>query len=116
MFPLDMYLLEQYRTTQVSLQRSHASFPSSPLRCLLRTYLQSFQFLVDASEFQSSIHAATSIQEGKDCYEEFVSIINEYIKDNSNSEINIDSRTKTQILRFEGRSSYASLDMVRDGV
>ena len=84
--------------------------PSSP------SYLQSFQFLVDASEFESSVYAATSSQGVKDCYDEFLVIVDEYIKDNSNSEINIDSRTKKQILRFEGHSSYAALDLVREGV
>ena len=81
-------------------------------------YLQSFQFLIDASEFQIAVHAVTSNQERKDgdCYEEFLCIVNEYIKDNSNSEINIDSRAKQHILKFEARSSYASLDTVREGV
>lgn len=41
-------------------------------------------------------------------------MVNEYTKNNSNSEINIDSRTKKQILGFEERSSYASLDVVRE--
>lgn len=62
-------------------------------------YAQSFQFLVDASEFKSSVIAAHNGQDGKESYEEFTVITNEYIKDNSNSEINIDSHTKKQILR-----------------
>lgn len=79
---------------------------------------QSFQFLVDASEFQGSVYAALNnvVEDGKDCYDEFVGIVNEYIKDNSNSEINIDSRTKKNIMGFEERSSYASLDVVRGRV
>lgn len=65
-------------------------------------------------EFESLFHAADSGEEGKDFYEEFIAIVNEYIKDNSNSEVNIDSRTKKQTLEYEGRSSYASLDVVRE--
>ena len=78
--------------------------------------MQSFQFLVDVENFQRSVHAAhSSGEEGRECYEQYVAIVDEYIKDNSNSEINIDSRAKKKIMGFEERSSYASLDLVREG-
>ncbi|CAB1108068.1 unnamed protein product [Ectocarpus sp. CCAP 1310/34] len=68
---------------------------------------ESFQFLVDVSKFKSSVHAAH--QGGNDSYEEFIVIVDEYIEDNSNFEVNIDSRTKKEILGFGDRSAYASL-------
>lgn len=111
--PLGACLLVLKPTRQTYPSRSRISV-RSPSHRPLRTS-KSFQFLVDASEFHISVHADRSNQEDKDCYEEFLAIVNEYIKGNSNSEINIDSRTKKQILRFEGPSSYASLDMVRRG-
>ena len=86
------------------------------LRLSSPSYVQSFQFLVDVSEFQSTLHAAQSNQKREECFEEFLAVVSAYIKDNSNSEINLSSRTKKEILRFEGRSSYAALDMVRQGM
>ncbi|CAN0409712.1 unnamed protein product, partial [Ectocarpus sp. 12 AP-2014] len=59
------------------------------------------------SKFKISVHAAH--QGGNDSYEEFIAIVDEYIKDNSNFEVNIDSRTKKEILGFGERSAYASL-------
>lgn len=50
----------------------------------------------------------------RDCFDEFILIVNEFIKDNSNSEINIDSATKKKILGFCQHSAYTSLDLVRD--
>lgn len=44
----------------------------------------------------------------------FVAIVHGYIRDHSNSEMNIGSRTRKQILEFEECSSYASLDVVRE--
>lgn len=73
---------------------------------------KSFQFLVDVSKFKSSVHAAH--QGGNDDYEEFIVIVDEYIKDNSNCEVNIDSRTKKKILGFGERSVYASLGTVKN--
>lgn len=69
---------------------------------------QSFQFLVDVSEFHKSIRT----QDGKDDFEEFLAIVNDYIKDGSNFEINIDHRTKKDILKFSERSAYISLNTV----
>ena len=71
---------------------------------------------MDASEYRSSLHGAQSDQYGEQCHEGFLAIVRAYIKDNSDSEINISSRTKQKILKFEERSSYASLDMVREGM
>lgn len=47
-------------------------------------------------------------------FDRFEVIANEYIKDNSNSEININSTTKKKILGFCERSAFASLDLVRE--
>lgn len=65
------------------------------------------------SEFDVSLHAAKGRTEENDHYEEFMAIVNEYIRDKSASEINIDSNTKQRILDFGERSAYASLGMVR---
>lgn len=70
---------------------------------------QSFQFLVDVSEFQKSIRT----QDGKDDFEGFLAIVKEYIKNSSDSEINIDHHTKKEILKFGERSAYISLNTVR---
>lgn len=82
---------------------------------LSRAGCQSFQFLVDVSEFQHlvlGVHGAGQ-DSGKDEFDEFTAIVDEYIKDNSNSEINIDSSTKKKILALCERSAYSSLVLVR---
>ncbi|CAN0386259.1 unnamed protein product [Ectocarpus sp. 12 AP-2014] len=89
-----------------------------PLRQAFGGYCQkalcseSFQFLVDVSEFSSLVLRINGGDErgGKDDFDEFNVIVGEYITDNSNSEINIDSRTKKKLRGFCERSAYASLD------
>eukprot|EP00752_Nemacystus_decipiens_P013003 g11504.t1 len=72
---------------------------------------ESFQFLVDVSEFKNAVAAAHASggESSQDDFEEFTVVVNEYIKDNSNSEINIASATKRKILGFCERSTYISL-------
>ncbi|CAN0058171.1 unnamed protein product, partial [Ectocarpus sp. 13 AM-2016] len=72
---------------------------------------ESFQFLVDVSEFSSLVYRTNGGDErgGNDDFDEFNVIVGEYITDNSNSEINIDSRTKKKLKGFCERSAYASL-------
>lgn len=71
---------------------------------------------MDVSEFQNLVLGVHEARQGsgKDDFDEFTAIVNEYIKDNnSNSEINIDSSTKKKILVFCERSAYSSLVLVR---
>eukprot|EP00752_Nemacystus_decipiens_P005641 g5104.t1 len=75
---------------------------------------KSFQFLVDVAEFRQVVAAAHSTDAGESSKEDFnrcTLIVNEYIKDASHSEINIDGATKRRILGFYERSAYASLDV-----
>lgn len=62
------------------------------------------------------VHTNYSDKEVRVCYEEYIAIVHEYYNNsNFDSKINMDSRTKKKILIFEERSSYASLDVVREG-
>lgn len=70
---------------------------------------QSFQFLVDAEEY----HITVMAHDDKDTFEGFLVIVNTYIKNNSDSEINIDDRAKKAILKSSERSVYTSLETVR---
>lgn len=63
-------------------------------------------------EFQESVHSAQGRPEGQDHFEEFIAIVDEFIKDKSESEINIDGSTKKRLLGFVERAVYASLSMV----
>ena len=76
---------------------------------------QSFQFLLDVSEFRSSSRQAQDPGGRSDDYGDFLRIVTEYIKVNSSSEVNIDSTTRNAILAFSERSEYESLDAVRKG-
>ena len=53
-------------------------------------------------------------EKSKDEFDEFTAIVNEYVQDKSNSEVNIDSGTKKKILGVCDRSTYSSLDLVRE--
>lgn len=75
--------------------------------------LQSFQFLVDVSEFRALFHAQQHGDEGEDHYDRFVCIVDEYVKASSSSEVNIDSGTREAILAFGERSEYEALGPVR---
>ncbi|CAN0109405.1 unnamed protein product [Ectocarpus fasciculatus] len=83
---------------------------------------ESFQFLLDVSEFRHEAldtavhHGAFSGIEGTGDLREYGSvsaIVDTYIKDCSPSEINIDSKTKNDILERSRRQSYSLLDLVR---
>lgn len=76
---------------------------------------QSFQFMVDASEYQNSVHAVYhGSAESKDDshFGSFTTIIDEYIKDRSNSEVNISSSSKQQVMALCDRAKYVALDKV----
>lgn len=77
--------------------------------------LQSFQFLVDVSEYQDFVHAThDEIAKSKDDldFEAFTVIFNEYIKRDSNSKVNIDSSSKKKLGALSDRLAYVSLDLV----
>ncbi|CAM9757068.1 unnamed protein product [Ectocarpus fasciculatus] len=77
--------------------------------CRKALCIESFQFLVAVSEFQSLVHATPGSREGNDEFEEFINIVNEYIRVNSSSEINIDSSIRRKLLEFHERSAYFAL-------
>lgn len=64
---------------------------------------------MDVSEFHDSVRA----HDDGDDFEKFIAIVDTYVKNSSASEINIDHRTKTAILKFSERSAYKSLAKVR---
>lgn len=44
----------------------------------------------------------------------YLAIVNDYIKDGSHSEVNIEFRTKRDVLKYRRFEAYASLDLVSD--
>lgn len=73
---------------------------------------ESFQFLEDVSYFkrETLIEAERSEKRFKG-FGGYVAIVNDYIADGSHSEVNIDSRTKQDILSFRKFEVYSSLDL-----
>lgn len=69
--------------------------------------VQSIQFLVDVSSFKHAVQAADI-----DDFHAFVSIVDEYIKDDSPSEINIDSCAKRNVPMHLSPREYVKLDKV----
>lgn len=67
-------------------------------------------FLTALWELREGGHGATDEREE---FESFLSIVNEYIRDNSPSEVNIDYKTKKSILQYAQRSAYMQLPLVR---
>lgn len=89
----------------------------------VRAPFQSFQFLLDVSEFRNealdaAIHhgADNGIERARDLreYGRVSAIVDTYIADSSPSEINIDSKTKNGILERSRLQSYSLLGLVRD--
>lgn len=62
------------------------------------------------SEFKSSADSADTNEGSK--FEHFIAVVDEYIKDSSPSEVNIDSVTKSHILTYTERDAYMQLDLV----
>jgi len=82
--------------------------------------VQSFQFLLDVSEFKEDL-LLDNASNGKDKksfkgFGSYFAIVNDYIKDGSNSEVNIAFKTKDDIRKFAKFKDYASLDLVREVV
>ena len=73
---------------------------------------ESFQFLEDVSHFKHKtlIEAARNERKFKG-FGGYVAIVNDYIADGSHSEVNIDSRTKQDILSCRKFEVYSSLDL-----
>ena len=77
---------------------------------------QSFQFLVDVSDFKKEVLLEANSDERARIfkgYGGYLAIINDYINDGSHSEVNIDSRTKSGILEYATFDLYSALDVVR---
>ncbi|CAN0357747.1 unnamed protein product [Ectocarpus sp. 12 AP-2014] len=69
--------------------------------------------MVDASEYQNSVHAihhGSAESKGDLDFGSFTTIIDAYIKDRSNSEINISSSSKQNLMAYCDRAEYVALD------
>ena len=80
---------------------------------------QSFQFLVDVSDFKKEVLLEAKSDERARIfkgYGGYLAIINDYINDGSHSEVNIDSRTKSGILEYATFDLYSALDVVRQSI
>lgn len=90
---------------------------------LLVWYLQSFDFLVDVSEFKNDLVLGAAANDNNNektttkyfgGFGGYLAIVNDYIKDCSHSEVNIDSKKKRDILQFANFKAYTMLDLVRE--
>ncbi len=94
------------------------SLPFVRHRLLWDRPIQSYQFLLDVSEFKEDIllDAAANGEDKKGFkgFGSYSAIVNDYIKDGSHSEVNIEFKTKCDILKFAKFKDYASLDLVRE--
>lgn len=77
--------------------------------CTSTTFVQSILFLIAVAEFKDDVYA----EKGEDrAFEAYIGLINEYIKDDSPSEVNINSSAKLLILRHIQRSAFMKLERV----
>eukprot|EP00903_Cladosiphon_okamuranus_P014587 g13528.t1 len=77
---------------------------------------ESFQFLLDVSEFQNNVVLEESNNNADERggfrgFGSFLAIVNDYIKDGAHSEVNIEFKTKRDITRHAKYMSYTSLDL-----
>ena len=77
---------------------------------------QSLQFLVAAGAFKESLAkeslATPDTADGKTSFDTFVAVVNKFIEDNSPFEVNIDSKTKREILSRSNRAGFQELSQV----
>lgn len=76
---------------------------------------QSLQFIVAAAEFKESL-ATSAIANGKMDFDNFVSTVDKYIKDSSPFEVNIDSKSKRDIMSVANAAAFRELSQVGDWV
>lgn len=72
---------------------------------------QSLQFLVEAEDFRKSF-AASAESNDTTTFATFVGITDKYIKDSSHFEVNIDSKTKMEILAKAHEAAFKELSLV----
>lgn len=73
--------------------------------------MQSLMFLQDAKAFSKWLEEPrTATDTG---YEEFIAIVDKYIRDLSPYEVNIESKTKSDILRATDRDIFNGFTLVR---
>lgn len=70
-----------------------------------------FMFLRDAEKFAASLHVAPTAGAAADekeepQFSEFVQIVDKYIRDGAPFEVNIDSKTKIEVLRMTDRGVF----------
>lgn len=73
---------------------------------------KSLEFLIAVSEFKDLVHA-TRDNEGDEGFNAFTRIVDEYIKSNSPSEVNISGAAKARIVKYVDRGAYTQLSLVR---
>lgn len=76
-----------------------------------RVFAQSLAFLVDAKAFRALLEVAPSAADDAD-YQQFVVIVGKYIRERSLYEINIASKTRSEILRGTERKTFKELTLV----
>lgn len=73
---------------------------------------ESFQFVEDVAEFNEYVLLEAEMDAKKfKGFGGYVAIVNDYIRDSSHSEVNIDSRTKKEILKWCTFDAYSTLNI-----
>ncbi|CAM9594329.1 unnamed protein product [Scytosiphon promiscuus] len=111
----------QDREAYVDSNRLTSIMTFLPLRAAFGEYCQkalcgeSFEFLLGVYEFKDLLDdVGEESGKGFGGFGGHLAIVNDYIKDGSHSEVNIASRTKRNIMRYNKFKDYALLSLVRE--
>ena len=86
-----------------------ADFETLPT--LLLGVLQSLMFLLDADAFSATFEEAPT--DSAAGYDRYVEIVNNYVRERSPFEVNIESKTRNAILRATDRKTFIEVTLVR---
>lgn len=75
--------------------------------------MQSIMFLIEVSEFNDALEAATADNDTVENLERFQAVVKKYVKDGAPFEINIGFKTKAAILEAVAAENRPNIKLVR---
>ena len=77
--------------------------------------MQSLMFLLDAEEFSAVLEQAAPTDSAA-AYDRYVEIVDKYCRESSPFEVNIECKTRTEILRATDRKVFVEITLVRQSI
>lgn len=69
-------------------------------------------FLMEIAVFRNSVFAVEADEDAQ--FREFLQIVNKFVKSGSSYEVNIDSRARSEVMRYSNEARFKGLGVVSD--